>query len=130
MDWVAGNIPPHSRFLILTGETEAFADAVAEWFPVLSGSYGIATIQGYEWMPDQVFLKKLDEYYALQACMDKTSTCVDEWVLKEDHPFEYVFISRDGLSENKNSLLISLEQSGNYQLIHEETDVYIFEKKP
>ena len=130
MEWVAGNIPPQSRFLILTGETEAFADAVAEWFPVLSGSYGVATIQGYEWMPDKIFLTKLDEYYALQACMDKTSTCVDEWALKEDHHFEYVLISRDGLSGNKNSLLISLEQSGGYQLIHEETDVYIFEKNP
>ncbi len=130
MKWVAENVPPQSQFLILTGETEAFADAVAEWFPVLSQSNGIATIQGYEWMPDKIFLTKLDEYYALQACMDKTSDCVEEWALKKNHPFEYVLVSRDGLAENKNSLVISLEQSADYQLIHEEKDVYIFENRP
>ena len=125
MEWVAKNVPPQSQFLILTGETEAFADAVAEWFPVLSGSYSIVTIQGYEWMPDKVFLTKLDEYYALQACMDKTSACVDEWSLKENHPFEYVLVSRDGISANENSLLTSLRAASGYRLAHEEKDVYI-----
>ncbi len=130
MEWVAKNVPPQSQFLILTGETEAFADAVAEWFPVLSGSYSIVTIQGYEWMPDKVFLTKLGEYYALQACMDKTSACVDEWSLKENHPFEYVLVSRDGISANENSLLTSLRAVAGYRLVYEEKDVYIFEKRP
>ncbi len=130
MEWVAKNIPPQSQFLILTGETESFADAVAEWFPVLSKSHSIATIQGYEWLPDKIFLTKLDEYYALQACMDKTFDCLEEWTEKTNHSFEYILISRDGLSGNENSLLVSLKASAGYRLIHEEKDVFIFEKRP
>jgi hypothetical protein len=130
MEWVGKNIPPRSQFLILTGETESFADAVAEWFPVLSGSTSIATVQGCEWLPDKIFLTRLDEYYALQACMDKTSDCIEKWEEKTSHPFEYVLLSRDGLSENQNALLTSLMESGEYLLIHEEQDVFIFEKSP
>jgi hypothetical protein len=62
--------------------------------------------------------------------MDKTSACVDEWSLKENHPFEYVLVSRDGISANENSLLTSLRAAAGYRLVHEEKDVYIFEKRP
>ncbi len=130
MDWVAGNIPPHSRFVILTGETEAFADSVAEWFPVLSKSNSIATIQGYEWMPDKLFQTKLDEYYALQTCMNKTYVCVEKWSSDMNHDFNYVLVSQNGLSANGNSLATSLTKSATYQLVYQEADVIIFKQGP
>jgi hypothetical protein len=124
MDWVANNIPPQSRFVVLTGETEAFSDSVSEWFPVLGKSVSLATIQGYEWMPGKLFQTKLNEYYALQACMNKTSICIEEW----GQDFDYVFISQNDLANSKNSLVASLTGSGNYQLLYQETDVAIFKK--
>lgn len=130
MDWVANNVPQQSRFVILTGETEAFADAVSEWFPVLSKSASIATIQGSEWLPDGLHQKKLNEYYELQTCMNRTFTCVDQWAEKTNNQPDYVLVSQDGLSNNKNSLLTSLIESTSYQLVHQETDVYIFEHTP
>lgn len=130
MDWVANNIPPESRFIILTGEAEAFGDAVTEWFPVLSKSNSIATVQGYEWMPGRLFQKKLDEYYRLQECMNGTYYCVEQWAEKMNYPSKYLLVSKDGLSTNGNSLLASLKNSTTYQLIHQETDVYLFKHSP
>jgi hypothetical protein len=130
MDWVANNIPWQSRFVILTGESEAFGDSVSEWFPVLGKSISIATIQGYEWMPGKLFQTKLNEYYALQACMNKTYTCVEEWESETHHYFDYVLISQNGLSANKNSVVISLMESANYKPVYQEADIAIFKKSP
>jgi hypothetical protein len=129
MDWVANNILQQSRFVILTGESEAFGDSVSEWFPVLGKSVSIATIQGYEWMPDKLFLKKLDEYYALQACMGKTYSCVEEWRTKFDHDFDYVLVSQNGLTSD-NPLVASLEKTTGYQMVYQKADIAIFKKNP
>jgi hypothetical protein len=130
MDWVANNIPPQSRFVILTGETETFADAVSEWFPALTRSVSVATVQGYEWMPGKVFLTKMDDYYALQPCMNRTYQCVEQWAMETDHPFDYLLISQDDLSKNENPLLISLLESSEYQIAYQKDEVAIFKKKP
>ncbi len=129
-DWVAENIPQHSRFVILTGETEAFADSVAEWFPVLAHSVSISTIQGYEWMPDRLFQKKMDEYYALQTCMNKAYDCVEEWGTETRQDFEYVLISQNDLMQGENSLVISLVESADYQALYQDGDVAIFKARP
>ena len=130
MDWVANNIPSQSRFVILTGETEAFADAVSEWFPVLSKSASIATIQGYEWLPGKLFQTKMNEYYELQACMNKTYTCVEQWGAKTKHDFDYVLVSQNGLSTSENLIVASLMESITYQAVYQEADVAIFKKRP
>ncbi len=130
MDWVSKNIPPQSRFVILTGDTETFADAVSEWFPVLAKSTSIAAVQGYEWMPDKLFQTKMDEYYALQPCMNKSYQCVEKWALKTGHQFDYLLISQDGLSKNENPLLTSLLESSEYQIVYQKDDVAIFKAAP
>jgi hypothetical protein len=130
MKWVADNLPHQSRFIVLTGEPETFADAISEWFPVLSKSKSVATVQGYEWMPGLPFRQKLIQYYDLQACMNKTYKCVEQWEEKTNNQSDYFFISLDGLSKNKNALLTSFMESENYQLAHQEMDVYIFKHRP
>jgi hypothetical protein len=128
LSWVAENIPQQSRFVILTGEPEAFADSVAEWFPVLAKSISLSTVQGYEWMPDKVFQTKMNEYYALQTCMGKTYECVEEWGMETKQDFEYVLISQNGLAGVENPLVVSLAESATYQLEYQEGDVVIFRK--
>jgi hypothetical protein len=130
LSWVAENIPQQSRFVILTGETEAFADSVAEWFPVLAKSVSISTIQGYEWMPDKRFLKKMNEYYALQTCMNKSYDCVEEWGTETKQDFDYVLVSQNGLADSGNPLVASLMESAEYQPLYQDGDVAIFEHVP
>ncbi len=130
MAWVANHIPPQSRFVILTGETEAFSDSVSEWFPVLGKSISLATIQGHEWMPGKLFQTKLNEYYALQACMTKTYTCVEEWESETKQDFDYVLVSQNGLADSGNFLATSLTESGTYKRLYQEGDVAIFKKIP
>lgn len=134
MDWVANNIPQESRFVILTGETEPFADAVAEWFPVLGNSISITTIQGYEWLPGQ-FQTKINEYYELQPCINRAYTCVEQWAIKSNKKFDYLLISQDTLSTSngtftQNPLLNSLLDSTIYQKIYLDGDVAIFKRQP
>jgi len=130
MDWVANNVPQQSRFVILTGETEAFGDSVSEWFPVLSKSNSLATIQGYEWLPGKPFQTKMNEYYALQACMNKTYTCIEQWGSNMRHDFDYVLVSQNGLSTSENSVVTSLMDSTTYQLVYQKEDIAIFKKRP
>ncbi len=127
MDWVTKNIPAQSRFVILTGESEAFADSVAEWFPVLAKSVSIATIQGYEWMPGKLFQTKMNEYYALQTCLNKNYHCVEEWGTETKQNFDYVLVSQNGLSTSGNSLVASMMVSATYQPLYQDGDVAIFE---
>jgi hypothetical protein len=128
MDWISNNIPQQSRFVIVTGETEAFGDSVSEWFPVLSKSNSIATIQGYEWLPGKRFLSKMDEYYSLQACINKTYDCVEVWGADTKQDFDYVIVSQNGLAESENSLTMSLTESTNYQQVYQEADIAVFKK--
>jgi hypothetical protein len=128
MDWVAKNIPAQSRFVILTGESEAFADSVAEWFPVLTKNVSISTIQGYEWMPGKLFQTKMNEYYALQTCLNKTYNCVEEWGTETKQNFDYVLISQNSLSTNQNSLVSSMLVSATYQPLYQDGDVAIFKR--
>jgi hypothetical protein len=128
MEWVANHIPAQSRFVILTGETETFADSVAEWFPVLGKSISVATIQGYEWMPDRLFQSKMNEYYALQACMNKTYECVEAWGAETKQTFDYVLVSQNGLSDSGNSLVASMLVSATYQPLYQDGDVAIFKR--
>ena len=97
---------------------------------MLGKSISIATIQGYEWMPGKLFQTKLNEYYALQTCMNKTYTCVEEWGSEMNHDFDYVLVSQNGLSDSKNSVVTSLMESTNYQLVYQEADIAIFKKSP
>jgi hypothetical protein len=128
MDWVANHIPPQSRFVILTGETEAFADSVSEWFPVLGKNVSIATIQGYEWMPGKLFQTKLDEYYTLQMCLNKTYNCVEDWGKETKQNFDYVLVSQNSLSTSENPLVSSMLVSAAYQPLYQDGDVAIFKR--
>jgi hypothetical protein len=128
LDWVNHNIPAGSRFVIVTGETEAFADAVSEWFPALTESVSVATVQGYEWLPG--FKDKLDDYYALQACIYKDVQCVENWSGNTKRDFEYALVAQDGLEENGNPLVSSLTAAAGYRAVYQKGDVAIFQKNP
>jgi hypothetical protein len=124
MNWVSTHIAPQSRFVIVTGEPEAFADAFSEWFPALSSSISLATVQGYEWLPG--FQEKLNEYASLQTCAYGTVTCIADWSSENDLEFDYILLSQDDLIEKGSPLLASLKATAEYELVYESGDVAIF----
>ncbi len=123
MRWVAEHVPADSRFAILTGQSEPFADAFSEWFPALAKSDSAATIQGYEWLGGGAFKTRMKNYGALQACLSATYPCVDDWSAKTGQRYDYLLIK----GGEQNSLLASLAGAPRYQLIYQKEDIFIFE---
>lgn len=126
MAWIADSIPAGSRFVIVTGETEPFSDAVSEWFPSLAKSISLATVQGYEWLPGGQFEKRMGSYSSLQTCMNASAGCVEEWVQSQGETFDYILVSRDDLVENGSPLVSSLSTTVGYEIVYQQGDVLIF----
>jgi len=64
--WVAQNLPPQSRVLVLSPAEWWGTDRSSEWFPVLTGMESVATVQGYEWLPG--FSQRIERYNLVQHC--------------------------------------------------------------
>ena len=106
MAWVARETPG-SRFVIRSPDTNWSEDEVAEWFPVLSNTVSLNTVQGTEWLPNGRF----GELVAKEEVVRNAAEC-DEivrsvrlygapthvWV-EPDRP-EYLFPSRSDCFEN------------------------------
>ena len=120
MKWITDHIPAGSRFLVVTAGNQAFSDATSEWFPALTGSVSLATVQGYEWLAGKPFTTRMDEYDALQTCVNQTHTCIEQWASEAGTPFEYVLVSQDV------PLSTSLSETSGYQLVHGESNVRVF----
>lgn len=130
MDWIAEQIPAGSAFVVVTGQSEAFADARSEWFPILADSISLATIQGREWIEGGGFHARLDDYNRLQQCIAGNAACLDEWSARSGEAFEYVYVSASASSGGNGKVLVdSLLASPGYQLVHRAGEVYIFQRR-
>src|SRR5262249_34347385 len=92
MAWVAANIPPSSRFLVVTGEENWAIDRVSEWFPTLTGRISLNTVQGSEWLPTSAATKVQNS--ALQLCGTEEVSCLDHWSELTGLSYHYIYISR------------------------------------
>ncbi|MEO5887451.1 MAG: hypothetical protein ABIQ77_07300, partial [Anaerolineales bacterium] len=91
MQWVRGNTPANSRFLVLTGTSSVSCDSVLEWFPTLTGRQSIYTVQGTEWTKGAEFNDYVRSTYAVQECLtsDKAA-CMDAAVSRSAYDFIYL----------------------------------------
>jgi hypothetical protein len=138
MDWVAGNTPPQSRFLILTGDAELFCDPVQEWFPVLAGRVSETTIQGHEWTSQGSFFGRVTTLQALQACLQDGSpgACMREKAAALDASYDYIWVSRSGLIKQScrpigeasrgAALTMELAQDKRYSLVYSVDAIEVF----
>ncbi len=124
--WVKENTPAGSRFMILTG-AGAVTDPVAEWFPALAKRKSVNTIFGLEWLRAVSFRKEIEQYYALQSCLDQEVGCLQRWVQETGSGFTHVLVHKKG---SEYLLLASLQHSPDYQLIYDTPTIAIFEKAP
>jgi hypothetical protein len=126
MLWVARHTPTTSRFLVVT-KYGFWEDRISEWFPVLAERLSLATVQGYEWIPN-AFYQRWKRFDALQDCATQDVSCLERWGTQSDVSFTHVYI-RKGMGELdffKNEieqccgwLERSLKSSPHYQVVYD-----------
>lgn len=135
MAWISQQTPPESSFAVVTNGTWA-RDRASEWFPVIAERRSVATVQGYEWLPDRAFEQMQGAYQELQECGLVTSDCLDTWSEEHGIGFSHVILTRTEPIESWDDLRypcctaleLALAGDNRYQLIYQNADVVVFER--
>jgi hypothetical protein len=133
MQWTKDNLPPQSRFLVLTGNPSFFSDPVTEWFPALTGQHSISTVQGREWIQGDTFFAYTSQIQSTQACYWKDAACLQ----KETQglpAFNFLFLPKkctpsadcEGILATQTSPLYTSLLSAQTPLVFENDSVAIF----
>ena len=131
MRWTGENTPATARFLVVTG-SDWSVDAVAEWFPSLTGRVSVATVQGYEWFGRETFDDRLTTNSAVQDCALESDRCVD--AVATSLAFDYVFLPKgrfDGPLAPADccpGLRATLVSSPRYRLVYDGAGASILER--
>jgi hypothetical protein len=133
--WVAENTPIDSRFLVLTGNTDLFADWTLEWFPVLTNRVSLTTIQGHEWLDGKNFSEHVNEIQLLQHCLANSTplACVKTQAEKLGSDYDYIYIAKKTDPENYATIIRGdglifdiLQDVRNFTEVYQTDDVAIF----
>ena len=73
-DETVRSVPPDARFLVVSSATRWEQDAVAAWFPALTGRENVLLVPGSAW--EGAFNRRRGHYADLQACKDAPVTCL------------------------------------------------------
>jgi hypothetical protein len=134
MDWLRENTPAASRFVVISGIDLAGIDYVSEWFPALTDRISVATPQGYEWFPDQVFDARWEAHAGLQRCLRQGADCLEAWAEEARTTYDYVFVVKrqgiGGADSTGGGLYESLLESPSYLAIYDLEDVAVFTHLP
>jgi len=131
-EWINSNIPADARFLIVTGKTDLFADAVNEWFPVLTGRRSLTTIQGYEWIGNGEFAKRAPSMQGIQNCPNSSGAllCIEKKIREAGLDYDYLYVTRSGSGITwGDNLVFDVEEDEEFATVLKTDSVAIFEKK-
>lgn len=136
MNWVRGNTPEDSRFLVLTGTTSVSCDSVLEWFPALTGRKSLYTVQGTEWTEGKNFNNYVVSTYAVQECLTSDdSSCLDAAVSREE--YDFIYLSKLLRVDNCGALafqrtfpyfLENMESEPQFNIVYETGGVVVYGK--
>jgi hypothetical protein len=134
MAWVRQSTPNSAIFAVVTGDSWAL-DRSSEWFPVLADRVSVATVQGYEWVPDNGYSRQQDAYIALQKCSTETPQCLTEWSNEYGKSYDYVYVAHrevqravvDYHAPCCAGLDGLLSASPDYKLVFQNDDATIFQ---
>ena len=138
MQWIAGNTPAGSSFIVLTGAQDPMNDPIQEWFPALTGRDSKTTLQGKEWLWGAQFIPALSRYQELQSCVFDHLTCVQQHAQQMALPFEYLYIQKQAIVQcgeietcqsNGKTLIEELKNSPEYKLVYENDSAMIFNRR-
>jgi hypothetical protein len=134
MEWVRNNTPEASQFVIIDSANTWGVDRLNEWFPALALRMSLTTVQGTEWLPDHRFEKQKADYYELKKCAQAGLSCL-ETRLTADNSFggTHILFSKSDCSTGNGiclaNLVLSFQQSENYQKIFENDRVIVFKRQ-
>jgi uncharacterized membrane protein len=134
IQWAGEATPAESRFAILSG-AEWWNDPASEWFPALSKRVNVTTVQGTEWLPAAALGRQIEDYDALQACLDTGDPdCIERWRQSHGHDFEYLFIVKPVSDAEQKAacgvmLQTALQNEEGYQLVYDNPGAAIFRRK-
>ena len=128
MRWVDEWTPAGSRFLLITPGGWA-TDKTAEWFPVLAGRVSVTTVQGFEWLPNHAFKRKLQAYDQAQECGYRTAACLDEWSVEAETAFTHVYVPKHPWGQCCYTLLTSLKADAGYELLYDGPGATVFARR-
>jgi hypothetical protein len=135
MQWISANIPTQSRFIVIT-DNNWWDDPNSEWFPALAERLSVNTVQGFEWMPNQGFIKRITAYDSLRQCVQSSNVkCLDEWQRSSGEGFTYVFIPKSNRNNQETDFQINvprflegLIKSPDYSVIYDQPGATILRK--
>lgn len=131
MEWVANTTPQGSTFLVIPQDRWG-VDRHSEWFPVLAQRVSVATVQGYEWVPEKAFAKRRALFMELERCVNADVICIDEWAKKGSVHFSHVYIPQASSAQNPPccpTLVNSLIHDPRYRLVYSGPGAKIFERR-
>ncbi len=84
-------------------------------------------MQGYEWLPDQVFYRRMERYAALGECRHGGIDCLERWAAQGGREFSHVFLVHDGCCESLRNAARSL--NAGYTVVFEGRDLLILQRR-
>jgi hypothetical protein len=128
MNWIQSNLPKGQSFLVVSGISGAGDDYPSEWLPALTDQISLATPQGSEWLPGDVFRQRWLEHDTLQACFNRDSTCLDQWADQNQSSYNYVMITPNETGE-MGAINAFLKVDANFQVVFQRDGVAIYRHK-
>ena len=139
MQWIGQNTPEDSKFLVVTGDQNAFCDPINEWFPSLTKRESLTTVQGSEWLLGNDFGKNMIQVQSLQGCIDEGTECLARESNALGKSFNYIYVSiasptkncmpSDSSTQTTRGLIMALESTQDYSIAYRSEKVVLFEKK-
>jgi hypothetical protein len=115
MTWIADNIPKDSKFALLA-DGHWSVEEVGEWFPRITGSQSLTTVQGTEWLPGGVYAMREEASDKLKRAL-RCPLVLD--VLDADYPeAEYLMTELP---------LDCLQTDARWRLIHGNGKALVFQ---
>jgi hypothetical protein len=138
MQWIEQNTPEGSKFLVISGDQNAFCDPINEWFPSLTKRESLTTVQGSEWLLGNDFGKNMIQIHSLQGCIDEGADCFTRESNILGKSFDYVYVSiapttkncepSDSSTRTTRGLITALESALEYSVAYRSEKVVLFEK--
>jgi hypothetical protein len=131
MQWVAQQTPASSRFAVIIGPEWGgwWSDRFSEWFPVLANRVSVATVQGYEWLPDKMFARRWGLYDQLQGCANWLVSCLDDWSKASGASFTHVYIPKSPATPCCALLTTLLRDDSRYTVAYDGPGAIVFARR-
>lgn len=127
MEWVKEQTPADSTFLIITAEGWP-TDKTSEWFPVLADRRSVATAQGYEWVPDGTFARRVWMHDQANGCAEADAACAVQWRTATGTTYDYLMISKPPYGQCCQRLRQSLNVDSHFRPVYDGpgATIYLF----